>query len=73
MGKSQCSEVIERSATRAGSDFNYAAIYYGMTLEEFEGLVGAFRREVEDGIRAARVRLLERIERKGGGDNGKAR
>jgi hypothetical protein len=68
MSKSPVSEMIEESADRAGGDFYRAAIYVGMTMEEFEGLVGTFRRGVEDGIRAARVRLLERIEGKGGPD-----
>ena len=70
MAESQIGNLIEQSADRAGGDFYLAALYHGMTLEEFEALVGAFRREVEDGIRAARVRLLERLEGKGGSDGG---
>ena len=66
MAKSQIEEFVENAAAEVASDFDIVARHYGMTVEEFESLVGAFRRQVEDGIRAARVRLLERLEGKGG-------
>ena len=65
MAESQIGNLIEQSADRAGGDFYRAAIYVGMTMEEFEGLVGTFRRGVEDGIRAARIRLMKELARKG--------
>ena len=65
MAKKTVSEMIEESADRAGGDFYRAAIYVGMTMEEFEGLVGTFRRGVEEGIRAARIRLMKELTRKG--------
>jgi len=68
MAESSIGKLMREAAYFAGGFFYLAAVHHGMTLEEFEGLVGAFRREVEDGIRAARVRLLERLEGKGRSD-----
>ena len=62
MAKSQIETFIEMSAAGVACDFDTVARHYGMTLDEFEHLAGAFRCGVENGIRAARVRLLNRIE-----------
>lgn len=52
---------IRQAAAVAGGDFWAVAGTVGMTVGEYEALVALFRREVEDAIRAGRVRLLERI------------
>jgi hypothetical protein len=65
MAKSQIDQFVESIVGRFAGDLWAVVIHHGMSLDEYERHVGTVRRGVEDGIRAARVRLLERLEGKG--------
>lgn len=67
---SEAERFVRQTAATVAADWHLVAGIVGLTAAEFEALAGVFRREVEDGIRAARVRLLCRLEGKGANDGG---
>lgn len=67
MPSEEVKRFIGRTAAGVAADWWTVSVYSGMTVEEYEALVAGFRRDVEDGIRAGRVRLLEQIQQRKGG------
>ena len=68
MAESQIDQFVESIVVEVGRGLWAVVIHHGMTLDEYERLVGAVRRGVEDEIRMARVALMGRLERKGAGN-----
>ena len=68
MAKSHIDQFVESIVGRFAGDLWAVVMQNGMTLDEYERHVGVVRRGVEDEIRAARVALMGRLERKGAGN-----